>query len=98
MTTFSASQASKASISGLVFATAAAFAGAAVLQIVNVFRALKNRRDAVLLADFDDRMLADIGLSRSDVRDAYAMPLWRDPTALLRSRVGERHRYRHSAP
>ena len=33
--------------------------------------------------DFNDRMLSDIGLTRGDVADAYAEPLWRDPTALL---------------
>ena len=37
-----------------------------------VSRALKNRRDATMLAGMDDRMLADIGLTRSDLRDAYA--------------------------
>ena len=29
----------------------------------------------------DDRMLADIGLTRGDVRDAFSEPVWRDPTA-----------------
>ena len=37
-----------------------------------ISRALKNRRDANMLAGMDDRMLADIGLTRSDLRDAYA--------------------------
>ena len=51
---------------------------------------VKNRRDAFQLADLDDRMLADIGLSRSDLRDAYAGPLWRDPSELLARRAVER--------
>jgi uncharacterized protein YjiS (DUF1127 family) len=51
---------------------------------------VKNRRDAFRLADLDDRMLADIGLNRSDLRDAYAGPLWRDPSELLARRVVER--------
>jgi uncharacterized protein YjiS (DUF1127 family) len=51
---------------------------------------MKNRRDVFRLADLDDRMLADIGLNRSDLRDAYAGPLWRDPSELLASRAIER--------
>jgi hypothetical protein len=35
-------------------------------------------------------MLADIGLTRGDVRDAVSEPVWRDPTALLVSRSHER--------
>ncbi|AMN44814.1 DUF1127 domain-containing protein [Rhodoplanes sp. Z2-YC6860] len=55
---------------------------------------MKNRRDSFRLADLDDRMLADIGLHRSDLRDAYAGPLWRDPSELLARRAIER-RARH---
>jgi uncharacterized protein YjiS (DUF1127 family) len=61
---------------------------------------VKNRRDIFRLADLDDRMLADIGLNRSDLRDAYAGPLWRDPSELLARRVVERrsgHRRMESA-
>lgn len=54
----------------------------------------KNRREAEALADFDDRMLADIGLTRGDLRDAYAQPFWRDPTELLALRVNERRQPR----
>lgn len=53
-------------------------------------RALKNRRRARMLAGMDDRMLADIGLNRSDLRDAYAEPLWRDPTDMLAGRAREK--------
>ena len=35
-------------------------------------------------------MLADIGLTRGDLRDAYSEPVWRDPTAILVSRAHER--------
>jgi hypothetical protein len=35
-------------------------------------------------------MLADIGLTRSDLRDAYAEPLWHDPTDVLARRAAER--------
>lgn len=51
---------------------------------------LKNRRDASRLAVFDDRMLADIGLTRGDLRDAFAEPVWRDPTDVLARRAAER--------
>ena len=47
-----------------------------------------------MLAAMDDRMLADIGLTRSDLRDAYAEPLWRDPTDMLAGRAREKRRYR----
>jgi uncharacterized protein YjiS (DUF1127 family) len=59
-------------------------------------QAYRNRSRAVELAGFDDRMLADIGLTRSDVRDAFAEPLWQDPTELLRVRALERRRARHA--
>ena len=55
-----------------------------------VTNAIRNRNEAAMLGSFDDRMLADIGLTRSDVRDAYSEPLWRDPTTILASRVHER--------
>jgi uncharacterized protein YjiS (DUF1127 family) len=58
-------------------------------------RAIEHRRAAQVLARFDDRMLADIGLTRADLRDAYAGPLWDDPTALLRARALERRLARH---
>jgi uncharacterized protein YjiS (DUF1127 family) len=51
---------------------------------------VKNRHAAMRLAELDDRMLADIGLSRSDLRDAYALPPWRDAGGLLARRVAER--------
>jgi hypothetical protein len=42
------------------------------------------------LAGLDRRMLADIGLNRADVSDAFSEPFWEDPTALLRERAIER--------
>jgi uncharacterized protein YjiS (DUF1127 family) len=44
------------------------------------------------LANMDRRELADIGLNPSDVRDASALPLDRDPTELLARRARERRR------
>jgi len=67
-----------------------ALAAAVSLRLKRFVRAYANRSDATVLAGFDERMLADIGLTRSDVRDAFAEPLWEDPTNLLRARVLER--------
>jgi uncharacterized protein YjiS (DUF1127 family) len=51
---------------------------------------MKNRHDATRLASLDDRMLADIGLNRSDLRDAFAELPWRDPSDVLARRAAER--------
>jgi uncharacterized protein YjiS (DUF1127 family) len=72
------------------FARIAELAGTVALRTVNFLRAYFNRRDLQVLAGFDDRMLADIGLTRGDVRDAVAEPLWRDPTNILVTRAQER--------
>ena len=57
-------------------------------------RARKHRREANVLAGLDRHMLADIGISRSDLNDAFSAPFWEDPTALLRERALERRLYR----
>ena len=67
-----------------------AVVGIVVARMRQVAQFLKNRRDGVILAGLDDHMLADIGLTRGDVRDAFSEPVWRDPTAILVSRVNER--------
>ncbi|HZP68864.1 MAG TPA: DUF1127 domain-containing protein [Pseudolabrys sp.] len=53
-------------------------------------RARRHRREANILAGLDRRMLADIGITRADLRDAFSEPFWDDPTALLRERAIER--------
>jgi uncharacterized protein YjiS (DUF1127 family) len=53
-------------------------------------RARRHRHDAHILAGFDRHMLADIGITRADLRDAFSEPFWDDPTALLRERALER--------
>jgi len=74
-----------------LFAWAAhAVAGVVVERVRVVLQMVKNRRDATILAGMDEHMLADIGLTRGDVRDAFSEPVWRDPTALLVSRAHER--------
>ena len=67
-----------------------AVAGVVADRSRRLFQTLKSRRDATILAGLDDHMLADIGLTRGDVRDAFSEPVWRDPTAILVSRVHER--------
>ncbi|MCC6948028.1 MAG: DUF1127 domain-containing protein [Bradyrhizobiaceae bacterium] len=52
-------------------------------------RAVEGRRMLRQLALADDRMLKDMGLTRSDLRSAAAEPLYRDPTELLAGRVDE---------
>jgi uncharacterized protein YjiS (DUF1127 family) len=51
---------------------------------------VKNRRETMRLAALDDRMLADIGLDRSDLRDAFSELPWRDPSDVLARRAAER--------
>ena len=68
----------------------AALAGRIGQRLNQLADRMKNRRDAFRLADMDDRMLADIGISRSDLRDAYSGPLWQDPSELLARRAVER--------
>ena len=55
-------------------------------------RVAQARRDLAMLASLDDRGLADIGLGRHDLRDATAVGLGQDPTALLAERARERAR------
>jgi uncharacterized protein YjiS (DUF1127 family) len=62
-----------------------------------IMRARRHRREAAALAGLDRRMLADIGITRSDVRDAFSEPFWEDPTALLRERAIERRLNRLAA-
>lgn len=47
------------------------------------WRVFKNRRHVTELAYWSDEQLKDIGLTRSDVRRALALPFYRDPTSLL---------------
>src|ERR1700733_13643048 len=56
------------------------------------FRVAAARATLKALANMDRRELADIGLNSSDVRDASALPLDRDPTELLACRARERRR------
>jgi uncharacterized protein YjiS (DUF1127 family) len=62
------------------------------------FRVAAARATLKALANMDRRELADIGLNSSDVRDASALPLDRDPTHLLAQRARERRRDAYGPP
>jgi uncharacterized protein YjiS (DUF1127 family) len=75
----------------------ATVAGIVALRVKTLLVSIRRRQDAAVLAGLDERMLADIGLTRGDVRDAISEPLWRDPTAILVSRADERRASRRRA-
>lgn len=58
--------------------------------LADVAAGMKNRAALRQLAHADDRMLADIGLVRADLRDAASLSPFRDPTSLLVARSVER--------
>ena len=70
-----------------------AFASMLALVIGWLKKMAQRRRhwhQATALANLDRHMLADMGLTRADVQDAFSQPFWEDPTALLRERAIER--------
>lgn len=69
-------------------AIAAAAKGLRAVEAVG--RAIERRQVMAEIAHLDDHMLRDIGVTRADVRDAVAAPLFADPTQLLVVRAGER--------
>jgi uncharacterized protein YjiS (DUF1127 family) len=75
----------------------AALTAPAAYALKSLTRALRHRREANVLAGLDRHMLADIGITRADVRDAFSTRLWEDPTELLRERVIERRNGRAAA-
>lgn len=60
-----------------------AFALSSGKAIFRVASALENRRQARQLAEWDARALKDIGLTKSDLAGALALPITRDPTEFL---------------
>lgn len=70
-----------------------AFASMLALVIGWLKKMAQRRRhwhQATTLAALDRRMLADMGITRADLQDAFSQPFWEDPTALLRERAIER--------
>ena len=64
--------------------------GQFVGSLTNLAKALRHRGEIRHLAEFDDRMLKDIGLTRSDVSCALSEPLLRNPSWVL-VRSAKRH-------
>ena len=59
-------------------------------RATTVMRALRHRSEIRQLCAWDDSMLKDIGLTRSDVVGALSEPLFCDPSAALAARLGRR--------
>jgi uncharacterized protein YjiS (DUF1127 family) len=68
-----------------------------VQKVYALIVAWVNRRAAgQYLLSMDERMLADIGLTRSDLRSAWSEPVWRDPTLRLQRMAAERRAARQA--
>jgi uncharacterized protein YjiS (DUF1127 family) len=64
------------------------FPGSAILgqfarSLIALAKAFKDRREVRNLAEFDERMLKDIGLTRNDVMSALAEPIHHRPSWVL---------------
>ena len=82
-------------LAGATLARGFAGLAAQAMNLANaVARTFRHRREARMLAGLDRHMLADIGITRSDVQDAFSSPFWEDPTTLLHQRAMERRTYR----
>jgi uncharacterized protein YjiS (DUF1127 family) len=83
----------------------AATLSSAVLSVVAVVRrqaeVLRGWREAResyrMLCEMDEKTLADLGLTRSDLRDATAAGYFGDPTVIVAARAGERQGRRPAA-
>lgn len=58
---------------------------------------LTRRRQVYALSQLDDRMLADIGVTRADIEEANRWSLWGDPGEHLASAAEERRASRERA-
>ena len=65
-----------------------------IRELAGLARAISGRRLLAELARLDDRMLNDIGLTRSDLREAAAESFLNDPTTKLLGHVAERRAVR----
>ena len=52
-------------------------------SLISLAKAFQARREVRNLAEFDERMLKDIGLTRSDVMGALAVPMHHNPSWVL---------------
>jgi uncharacterized protein YjiS (DUF1127 family) len=60
--------------------------------VTGLFQAWSNRRKVSKLGEFDDHILADLGLTREDVRWALNQPFSYDPSITLQWRALRNHR------
>ena len=69
-------------------ATRTSWFGGSIISVLRSLRtSLRNRSEVSALAEMTDHQLADIGLTRDDVRSALAAPLACDPAeSLIRAR------------
>ena len=61
----------------------ASLAGGILNGLIGIVRVVRTQRQLAELDRLDDRQLADIGLDRSDVREARLLRWRDDPTGLL---------------
>jgi uncharacterized protein YjiS (DUF1127 family) len=73
---------------------AAGLARRALTAALRLLETAGNRRSVRRMTLLDDRLLADIGLSRSDVASALAQPVWVDPSRDLAETVANRRKGR----
>ena len=66
--------------------------------VERVRKGLRNRRTVTRLDTLDDHVLADIGLTRADVREALSLPLTDDPSTHLSMLVRRRRGVPQSHP
>jgi len=57
---------------------------------VAFLRAMRNRREITALGDFSNEQLADIGLTRADIRASLACGRFVDPSGYLNAQAGFR--------
>jgi uncharacterized protein YjiS (DUF1127 family) len=72
----------RSTLSTLTFSSMAALEQF-VRSLAGLAKALRHRGEVKHLAEFDERMLKDIGLTRSDVSSALSEPLLRNPSWVL---------------
>lgn len=75
--------------SSLVYALAATTIRGVATVLQARWSVMRNRRRLKSLEDFDDHLLADIGLTREDLRAARTLPAHLDPTMRLAAIVRE---------
>lgn len=63
-----------------------------VQSIRQAIESWQKRNQVAALVDFDEHMLADIGLTRRDVREALNLPFGFDPGRELQARASRRQR------